>query len=502
MTAEAATGRRFRLPVVYPTGLALAFILLLWTSSGSSMFAVPRLLLFTILVGLLITLIMTLAFRDRDRGGLAATGIVAAILLGSDPKAALPGLALVGIVILDGLLKEPRRFRIPWPTVTRVGNAVATILLLAVAIRAIGDGLPARMARDWATEGPLKAGPAAAYDPDDPDIYLILLDGYLRPDRQASLFGHDISGFVNQLEARGFQLAERSRSNYLATDASLTTMFNFAHLEGLGDPSLRQDIRARRVLEENKAFEVLREHGYETVSIGSGYEMVTIRSADRFIDTGQVNELELVAISNTLVRPLLRWFAPDFLADQMRARITSVLGAVGDLDKAGSDRPRLVFAHVPSPHDPIVFAADGSPVYAEVQPGATLMGQKPPTVGEYGARYGGQVDHLNRLTLDAIDRIRAEAGPNAAIMLFSDHGSAYGLDWTATERSDLDERTANLVAVSMPDGSMPLPDDVTLVNALSGLLNATLGSDIAPQSDEHYRFAGSLFDLEPFEVPE
>jgi hypothetical protein len=130
------------------------------------------------------------------------------------------------------------------------------------------------------------------------------------------------------------------------------------------------------------------------------------------------------------------------------------------------------------------------------------MGQKPRTSLEYGARYGGQVDHLNRLALDAIDRIRERAGPGAAILLFSDHGSAYGLNWTDLVGSDLDERTANLVAVSMPDGSMPLADDVTLINVLSGLLNETLGAAIPEQPDEQYRFAGSLFDLEPFEVPE
>jgi hypothetical protein len=37
-----------------------------------------------------------------------------------------------------------------------------------------------------------------------PDIYYIIVDGYGRPDVLARLFDADVSGFVRELEARGF----------------------------------------------------------------------------------------------------------------------------------------------------------------------------------------------------------------------------------------------------------------------------------------------------------
>ncbi len=95
-----------------------------------------------------------------------------------------------------------RPVRISWPMVTRIGNLVATILLLAVGILALGDDVPARTARDWATEGPFREQPVGMSSDADPDIYLILLDGYLRPDRQKLLFGHDVSDFVGALQRR------------------------------------------------------------------------------------------------------------------------------------------------------------------------------------------------------------------------------------------------------------------------------------------------------------
>ena len=159
-----------------------------------------------------------------------------------------------------------------------------------------------------------------------------------------------------------------------------------------------------------------------------------------------------------------------------------------------------MFAHVPSPHDPIVFDAQGRPIPAEIRPGRTIQG---PTLtrAEYGALYTGQVDYLNTLTLAAIDRIQAAGGRAKVILLFSDHGSASGLDWGDLEHSDLDERTADLVAVAMPDGSDPLGEDITLVNVFGRLIGAVLGESVPTQPDTSYRFDGGLFDLQPIEVP-
>ncbi len=424
--------------------------------------------------------------------------------MGSDPKNALPGLAIVAIVILDGLLREPRRVRIPWATVTRIGNAVAAILLLTVVVQGVGEGLPGRIAQDWTTGRPFQPAPVAASptDPDGPDVFLIMLDGYLRPDRQLSLFGHDDSAFVTELEARGFHVAARSRSNYLATDASLSTMFNMRHLAEMREPGERDAIRVRRLIEENDVFERFSAHGFKTVSIGSGYEMVTMRGVDQFLDTGQINEMELVAISTTGLRPLVDVLVPDLLASQMRSRVTSVLDATAAVASERSERPRVVFAHVPSPHDPIVFDAGGGPVPALIRPGRTIQADRPSTREEYGHAYGGQVEYLNELTLAAIDKVQAASGGEAMIMVFSDHGSAFALDWNDTANSDLDERTANLVAISTPDGTDPFGDDITLVNTMSRLLSTYFGETIEDQPDEHYRFVGGLFELAPFDVPD
>ena len=56
-----------------------------------------------------------------------------------------------------------------------------------------------------------------------PDIYYIILDGYLRSDYLEEYFGHDNSPFLTELEQRGFYIVASSRSNYLNTYYSLNT---------------------------------------------------------------------------------------------------------------------------------------------------------------------------------------------------------------------------------------------------------------------------------------
>jgi hypothetical protein len=120
---------------------------------------------------------------------------------------------------------------------------------------------------------------------------------------------------------------------------------------------------------------------------------------------------------------------------------------------------------------------------------------------EYGRRYAGQVAHLNAMLLESVDRIR-ERDPEAVVVVFSDHGSAFGLDWADVAGSDIDERTANLLAVRSPGASLTLEDDVTLVNVLSGVLNSVLGFDIPLQPDEIFTFDGSRFQLKRVPVGE
>ncbi len=135
---------------------------------------------------------------------------------------------------------------------------------------------------------------------------MILLDGFGRPDVLAT-YGHDASPFVADLETRGFDIAAHSRSNYPTTGLALTSMLNAVPLSALGivDPAQLEPRNIHPTLEANRAFQILADRGYETIAFSSGYELVALRSANRFVDTGQLNELEVGLAESTILEPLM-----------------------------------------------------------------------------------------------------------------------------------------------------------------------------------------------------
>jgi hypothetical protein len=81
------------------------------------------------------------------------------------------------------------------------------------------------------------------------------------------------------------------------------------------------------------------------------------------------------------------------------------------------------------------------------------------------------------------------------IVLLSDHGSGSGLDWFDLAHSDLDERSANLVAAYTPGHDAVFPDDITLVNVFGKLLGAYFGIEVAGQPDTLYAWNDELTGL-------
>jgi len=107
----------------------------------------------------------------------------------------------------------------------------------------------------------------------------------------------------------------------------------------------------------------------------------------------------------------------------------------------------------------------------------------------------GQVEYLNGLVIDAVDRILATSATPPVIILLSDHGSGSRLNWNDLAHSDLDERSANLLATYTPGHRDVFPDNTTLVNLFGTFLGAYFGIDVPRQPDTVYRWDDALTHL-------
>ena len=266
-----------------------------------------------------------------------------------------------------------------------------------------------------------------------PNIYLILADAHGREDILRDDYDYDDRPLLNELEARGFDVASQSRSNYALTRFSIGSMLTGSYLDRLHDETstTSQDDTARRTIHDNPAFPLLRRAGYEVMVISSGYEHLGLRSADRFIDTGQPNEFESVIAQNIGATGLWTAVQPDGKFEAVRARTRDELAALLEIVSDPDPQPRFVLAHLPSPHWPYVFTETCEPAHAMEGPaeGIGRGGGDPATVAAVAAQTRCVDAMLAKTTADIVAR-----DPDAVVIAFSDHGPDEHLDWWGPRR--------------------------------------------------------------------
>ena len=497
---------------LYPALLAVALVLSIVLPSGASPYAGIRLLIGFAVGAVLVCAVTRLLLGDRNRAGVAATMVVLYAFKGMDWRFALLLLFAIGLIVAERLAASRRPSRVPWALAGRALNAISVVVLVAVVLRSAGDGSLGPYFAAIRSDGPAPlrdSSPGGVAAVGAPDVFVIILDGHARADKLDAIFGYDESPFLAALGARGFEVAPSSRSNYLLTAQSLPSLLNMTHVADLVDreaaaaSTSAYTYEIRPFASDPRVFRLYRSLGYEVIAVASGFEEVALRGADRFIDTGQVNELETRVLGNTAIAPAIQMIDADWFAAQQRARVVAVFDAASEISREPHARPRLVVAHVPSPHAPIVFAADGSAVSMSDLANFfddTFTHRALPRPQAL-AQYTGQLAHVDRLALAAIDEVLAGESTPPVILVFSDHGSAAGVSWDDLNASDLDERTANLFAAFTPGHSAVFPPDVTLVNVFGLLTESYFGREYDPLPNTAYRWHHSLVPDVPIALP-
>jgi hypothetical protein len=450
-----------------------------------------------LLIGLLLATVLAILVAfipGRGRWPSIVAGGVWLALLGAWPLALATAIVSGWRLSLDRLRGRQGR-----PPVRERADAQIARILNALGVAGVVVAFVS-----LATSGAIRLDQAATVAPipqtaDRPSIYLVLLDGYPALETLEEQFAYEATPFVSDLERRGFDIADRSRSNYNRTLLTLASMLHMDYVESLpGLSEAREGFAAQNrqltaAINASPVIAMLETRGYETGSVSSSYGEAALTSVDHVSRTGAMTLFEEQLIRYTAAGNWVISQWPDLVASQHREGVLGVLAELRALP-ARTPGPQFALAHVFSPHPPFVFHRDGSPrPLLECYPracGMTMtevdrLGISPEAYGEAMVE---QVDYLNDQLLRTVDAI-IDRDPTAVVVLFSDHGGRFA-------EGPSGEHFRTFMAARTPGHDRLFDGDVSLVNVFPTLLNAYFGTEFSLRD---YRAAWAPDDapLEP-----
>jgi hypothetical protein len=299
------------------------------------------------------------------------------------------------------------------------------------------------------------------------DIYLIVLDTYMRSDLLEMEHGYDNSDFIPQLEDLGFFIADCSRSNYAYTLQSMTSELNLDYLSNLGIPMKDEDLSAK--LKQSQVRYFLQNQGYEFIFFESGYPWIEMEDADQYIQArtlAKVTDFEYLYLRTTLL------LFPSDIYKMMnesidattRHYIDRVNNTINRLKRPiKNESPVFVYAHIVSPHNPKVFTRTG---------GINLDWDNDPEIA-----LTETYEYINTQIISVIETILSNSDSEPIIILQADHGDGY----------DSQFRTLILNAYYLPDGGEgELYSTITPVNTFRIIFDRYFGQDYPLLDDRSY----------------
>lgn len=249
----------------------------------------------------------------------------------------------------------------------------------------------------------------------DPDIFFIVLDMYPSQNVLLDFFDFNNKKFLDSCESLGFIEYPNSLSNYSNTLYSLTSTLNMRYYNFNEMSFAEIDLR----MNDNEVVKYLKNRGYNYYLFENGYFSKPKDKKDTYIIAGEKNNIIsnrpspdndflLFFLNKSIFSPILNKL--NFTAASVyRQRIYSVFNKFNSISK--KEGKKFVFAHILSPHPPILFEENGGHIFYN---DSKFNKEK----------FIGQIKFINNKTISLLNElISIKSGRDKVIIIQGDHGS-------------------------------------------------------------------------------
>jgi hypothetical protein len=335
---------------------------------------------------------------------------------------------------------------------------------------------------------------------DMPDIYVIVLDTYMRSDAMKQDLGFDNTPFINQLKQMGFYVASCGHPDYTFTYASISSLLDMHYIPGAYANDVWDEFSNNGFwsskLKNTEVHQQLENVGYKTVAFQEPAPLIEFDDSDILIgmknptiSSQYLYPFEAIYLNSTAavllnavdpkgkVEQLLegnsasqKAASVDFSGvtgvnrDLVINRATSTLFILDNLPNVPAIAgPKFTYAHIFVPHIPFVFGPDGEiitdPRYYNAQQGQ-------PVNDEYQKRgYINQIQFIDKAIIPVLQTIISKSKKTPIIVLLGDHGLGGN------------NRYTDLLAYHLPNGSGKLYPSISPVNSFRLIFDEYFGGN-------------------------
>ena len=302
-----------------------------------------------------------------------------------------------------------------------------------------------------------------------PDVYYIILDGYMSSSSLKEFLNYDNQEFVSYLSNKGFNVNHKSYTNYPSSIPSVTSTLNMMYLNFLTEEQVKHIKIPQKMYVENTVMQNFKSAGYKIINIQRPFPFIVSSSLvdsvmcerNKYVDSQLFN---MTIKTSILVFLLEKW--------EERELREAALCNFAELSKQHQkfDEPIFVFSHILVPHPPYLFGPEGESV-SSVRPQGLESWQD-----EEG--YINSIKFANKKIMQVVDGLLADPENSPVIIIQADHGYGFDVDASKLSKENLEQRMSILSAYYLPGIEENLSDDViTPVNTFRIIFNSYFNAD-------------------------